>query len=613
MDYTNGIYIYLRIDPYFIFLVYFTGPDHGNCTDGGICDCSDDWSGEYCHIACYNGTNVDGSCVCHQPCITGISCHLECTAHGKCDDNGECACDFYGTYTGDRCDEPSCPGWPVACQGHGTCNSVTGECECDLYWTGSACEKADCAGTPDCNGVNATCGVPPEGGNPRCLDCQYPYTGDSCEYKCVHGTSVRAFDGVWKCSCDFCYSGVECDSLCSGQGTCQNNTCDCGFNGYRGDWCQIRGCPGYNIDCSGNGDCNSATGQCVCNEGFKGVGCHIPSCPQDCNSVGSCILDDDNVPTCSCHSNYFGYACQYDCEHGTVVNGTCECDNCYNDYTCSLPCSGTGNCTNGACDCGFNGGRGDYCEKPGCAGHGTDCSGNGECNVGTGNCICYEGWKGDGCEESDCLDNCNFRGYCNVSLARPRCTSCETGWMGESCSKVCNGNQVPMDSGNCVCGSKCASGDSCEVVCSGSGTCNNETCVCNSGYWGDLCEDHLCLGIGELCTGHGDCNTVTRECFCKPGWYGEDCSAPDCPGDPDCNDRGNCSADTTYPTCQCNDDWTGYSCELPCVYGTPQADFTCVCEPCYAGTGCDSLCGGHGACNDGNCTCDTAWWGKILL
>jgi hypothetical protein len=52
------------------------------------------------------------------------------------------------------------------------------------------------------------------------------------------------------------------------------------------------------------------------------------------------------------------------------------------------------------------------------------------------------------------------------------------------------------------------------------------------------------------------------------------------PGDPDCNDRGNCSADTTYPTCQCNDDWTGYSCELPCVYGTPQADFTCVCEPC---------------------------------
>jgi hypothetical protein len=49
--------------------------------------------------------------------------------------------------------------WPVACQGHGTCNSVTGECECDLYWTGSACEKADCAGTPDCNGVNATCGI----------------------------------------------------------------------------------------------------------------------------------------------------------------------------------------------------------------------------------------------------------------------------------------------------------------------------------------------------------------------------------------------------------------------------------------------------------------------
>jgi hypothetical protein len=62
-------------------------------------------------------------------------------------------------------------------------------------------------------------------------------------------------------------------------------------------------------------------------------------------------------------------------------------------------------------------------------------------------CTCLEGWKGDGCEQPDCPDDCNFRGTCNTSLARPKCTGCDIGWMGKSCNEECNGIQDPMDSG----------------------------------------------------------------------------------------------------------------------------------------------------------------------
>ena len=52
---------------------------------------------------------------------------------------------------------------------------------------------------------------------------------------------------------------------------------------------------------------------------------------------------------------------------------------------------GPGTCVNGTCDCGFNGGRGDYCEQPGCPGYDEDCTGHRTCNVATGTCLCFQG------------------------------------------------------------------------------------------------------------------------------------------------------------------------------------------------------------------------------
>lgn len=74
------------------------------------------------------------------------------------------------------------------------------------------------------------------------------------------------------CVCDPCYTGYECDSLCSGKGgVCVKDTCDCGFSGGRGVYCEEAGCPGYDEDCTGHGDCNKGTGECVCYTGTSTI------------------------------------------------------------------------------------------------------------------------------------------------------------------------------------------------------------------------------------------------------------------------------------------------------------------------------------------------------
>ena len=60
----------------------------------------------------------------------------------------------------------------------------------------------------------------------------------------------------------------------------------------------------------------------------------------------------------------------------------------------------------GECQCGgaFNGVGfwGDFCDRRGCPGQGSDCSGRGECLVETQTCLCEPGWYGSGCEQANC-------------------------------------------------------------------------------------------------------------------------------------------------------------------------------------------------------------------
>ena len=53
-----------------------------------------------------------------------------------------------------------------------------------------------------------------------------------------------------------CYSGAGCNGQCSGHGTCIGGACKCDV-GYWGDLCQVKGCPGTTVSCSGHGVCNA--------------------------------------------------------------------------------------------------------------------------------------------------------------------------------------------------------------------------------------------------------------------------------------------------------------------------------------------------------------------
>ncbi len=232
--------------------------------------------------------------------------------------------------------------------------------------------------------------------------------------------------------------------------------------------------------------------------------------------------------------------------------------------------------------------------------------------------------SGDDCTIPDCPGepNCHGRGYCDDTLDPPRCTSCNSGWFGPSCSHPCiHGNHDP-DNTMCVCNTTCLHGAGCNVECSLHGTCNAEfECYCEplDGWSGKYCEIPGCPQnpvTYEECSGHGDCNSQSRVCSCFAGWTGVACYIPDCPGTPDCNTRGFCNVTFDPPRCtNCTGPWMGPACSDPCVHGsqTPMDSGYCLCEAGWAGVGCNSECSGHGTIIDGVCVCDylTGWKGPL--
>ena len=225
--------------------------------------------------------------------------------------------------------------------------------------------------------------------------------GTACETKCVHGTpKVSPNDNLAICACDNCYSGISCEMECSGRGTCTNDTCDCGFDGWRGKTCESKGCPGWGSDCSGHGTCIAALGHCYCRPGWAGRGCEIPQCPGggNCSEHGLCDGINHDPPVCiTCDPGYKGTGCDQRCFNGTVVkldnSEVCQCDACFTGIDCSKECNGRGTCQGKQCVC-QKGWRGDRCEIVGCPGIGSDCSGHGDCLAVNQECDCYRGWKG---------------------------------------------------------------------------------------------------------------------------------------------------------------------------------------------------------------------------
>ena len=197
------------------------------------------------------------------------------------------------------------------------------------------------------------------------------------------------------------------------------------------------------------------------------------------------------------------------------------------------------------------------------------------------------------CGEPDCPGdpNCFDRGTCDVSFEPPQCMDCVSGWYGPACDDVCLMGTANENNTACDCNTTCWHGPGCDVQCSDHGKCNETMqCYCDPflGWRGTFCEDPGCPydpeqtdGVPLDCTGHGDCN-ADMQCECYAGWIASACHVPDCPGTPDCNDRGYCNTTFDTPICtNCSEDWMGPACDEPCLHGTqtPMDSGICICEP----------------------------------
>merc|ERR1711968_104338 len=494
------------------------------------------WEGEFCETeACEMGKSANGEM---EQCSG--------RAKGICV-NSKCYCRD-GWMQG-NCEKPVCPG---DCNGHGRCNPDTSRCHCEHGWMGEACDEQACC-DPLCSG-NGKCM------NGTCV-CTEGWYGMSCESKSKTKVNSHICEKL-----QYCNKHGECDEA--------NEKCLCDINTvtneplWKGRFCEIPVC---HRDCSGNGKCRVSLdrlkGVCDCDPGWSGDHCQKCQCPHSCSNHGYCLNG-----TCFCHPGFTGAgcerrACPNSCSgHGICGDGgLCACVNGFSGLDCSEkpcpgsskdgPCSGHGVCQDGKCKCvGFH--QPPFNDEPmwigiDCAEQtcpsgkyeesGTKlvknaCTGRGICslqNNSRSECLCEEGFGGEGCQLKTCKgwgknyggnkfqfkrEKCNNRGTCVEKTGKePKC-ECAKGLGGPECEhRACDWDfekniQLP----NCFSDQSPAHG-----------VCNNGTCYCHTNFTGPQCELAACKKCQDLERCENECHHAGTchqgKCHCNAGRSGSDC------------------------------------------------------------------------------------------
>lgn len=234
-----------------------------------------------------------------------------------------------------------------------------------------------------------------------------------------------------------------------------------------GSSCSLAAPAGCSVECGSNGQCNSFSGTCICNDGWQGDFCDVPKCDTTCGGdvQGACeFLPGASAPECVCISPYSGSDCsQVICSPVCLNSGTCivggegtaicSCTSGFEGTDCSTvvaagscpSCGSHGTCGGAAngyqCICD-NGWDGTQCEVPRCPGYvagvASNCNGNGQClalnGATTPSCTCVAGWEGEDCSTPACFsDRCKNGGTCSVTNGKLQC-SCPSGWAGSTCT-----------------------------------------------------------------------------------------------------------------------------------------------------------------------------------
>lgn len=162
--------------------------------------------------------------------------------------------------------------------------------------------------------------------------------------------------------------GGGCPSGCSGHGQCVGakqdglmdkfgHECKC-HSGYTGTACTLRVCPAGrawadvptaaqtahadDVECSGFGHCDRATGKCACRDGFEGNACQRTSCPKGDNSMtigekcsghGQCMTIREASQTIDYKYNLFK-SVDYSNWDADKIQG-CVCEQGWGGYDCS--------------------------------------------------------------------------------------------------------------------------------------------------------------------------------------------------------------------------------------------------------------------------------------
>ena len=76
----------------------------------------------------------------------------------------------------------------------------------------------------------------------------------------------------------------------------------------------VCGCPNDCYEEMGNGVCSSKKMVCECSDGFGGLDCSMPKCPNTCSSHGKCIASDEKdsifpFDYCECDNGFTGTDC----------------------------------------------------------------------------------------------------------------------------------------------------------------------------------------------------------------------------------------------------------------------------------------------------------------
>ena len=343
------------------------------------------------------------------------------------------------------------------------------------------------------------------------------------------------------------------------------------------------------LDCSGHGDCDCATGTCVCLGCWGGSDCSEPATSACTDNGGQCSASGACVCADACSS---GLTCaiKKSCGNGGTCNptdGSCSCPGCITQNAWGLcavfnatsaACGGQACGAGGVCNCSAAScTTGSQCGQP------LDCV-NGACNAGSG-CRCKACWDLDAAGTCTVARDCGPNAHCSALDPDGSCV-CDACWGRDDVTglctqpKDCGPGGVCDGSGSCTCTDPCYTKDAdgaCTVknACSGHGACSSVSgaCTCTSAcYSGASCE------VTNACSGRGTCSDASGQCVCSSSCY----SGPQCEITQACSGHGTCNP----------------------------ASGACVCDNgCYTGTSCERVdtCGGHGTCSAGGCTCSVGW------